>query len=349
MPYRTSMSRTVYLSHPSSLEHDTGTHPERAARIVAIERELEARDWLGLDRLASSPADPHALEAVHSADHVRHVERLCAGGGGFLDVDTVVTPGSWNAALHAAGAGVQLVDLLLAGEAGAGFSAHRPPGHHAEGARAMGFCLFNNVAVAAAHALDSHRLERVAVVDWDVHHGNGTSSIFYASPQVLYVSIHQSPLYPGTGDVDERGSGPGEGFTVNLPVPPGAGDEVFVSLVDHVVVPVLSDYEPQLLLISAGYDAHRRDPLADCEVTERGYAAMTGALRDLARGLGAPLGAFLEGGYDLRALAASVVTTLEVLISERESAGDGPQRPHHPQALAASARLADHWPSLPGA
>jgi acetoin utilization deacetylase AcuC-like enzyme len=346
MPYRTSMSRTVYLSHRSSLAHDTGIHPERAARIVAIERELDARDWLGLDRRESMPASRQALEAVHSADHVRNIERLCAAGGGFLDVDTVVSPGSWEAALHAAGAGVQLVDLLLAGEVGAGFSAHRPPGHHAERARAMGFCLFNNVAIAAQHALDSHRLERVAVVDWDVHHGNGTSAIFYTSPQVLYVSIHQSPLYPGTGDPDERGSGPGEGFTVNLPVTPGAGDELFGSLVDHVVVPVLSDYEPQLLLISAGYDAHRRDPLADCEVTENGYAAMTGAVRDRAGGLGAPVGVFLEGGYDLEALAASVLATLQALIAEPQPAGNGSPRPHHPDALAARARLADRWPSL---
>ncbi|HEV3228141.1 MAG TPA: histone deacetylase [Solirubrobacteraceae bacterium] len=307
------MSGTVYLSHPSSLEHDTGQHPERAARIVAIEQELAARGWLGLDRRLSKAATPQLLERVHAPDHVRAVERLSLAGGGNLDVDTVASRGSWEAALHAAGAGAQLVDLLLDGTAAAGFSAHRPPGHHATRTRAMGFCLFNNIAVAAQHALDSRGVARVAIVDWDVHHGNGTSDIFYASPQVLYISIHQSPLYPGTGDARERGTGAGEGFTLNLPVPPGADDGVFVSLIEDVVIAALAEYEPQLLLVSAGYDAHRRDPLADCDVTEAGYAAMTQALCDAGRQLGAPLGILLEGGYDLDALAGSVAATLETL------------------------------------
>jgi acetoin utilization deacetylase AcuC-like enzyme len=346
------MTGTVYLSHPSSFEHDTGPHPERAARIAAIEEELAARGWLGLDRRLSNPATPQQLEAVHAPEHVRAIERFSLAGGGNIDVDTVASPGSWNAALHAAGAGVQIVDLLLDGTAVAAFSAHRPPGHHAERARAMGFCLFNNVAVAAQHALDAHRLERVAIVDWDVHHGNGTSEIFYASPHVLYISIHQSPLYPGTGAIGERGTGAGLGFTVNLPVAPGADDEVFVSLVEHVVVAVLTEYEPQLLLVSAGYDAHRRDPLAECEVTEAGYAAMTRTLRDVGRQLGAPLGLFLEGGYDLTALAGSVAATLEVLVGGEDSgiggegAVVGAHRSPHSQAVAAAALLADRWTSL---
>src|SRR5205085_1529038 len=164
--------------------------------------------------------------------------------------------------LHAAGGAVRLVDMLLDGAVPTGFSVHRPPGHHATRDRAMGFCLFNNVAVATQHALDRRGLERVLVFDWDVHHGNGTNDIFHASDQVLFISIHQSPLYPGTGPARDAGSGAGEGFTVNLPVPPGSGDALYQSLVEHVVRPLAAAFEPQLILISAGYDAHREDPLA---------------------------------------------------------------------------------------
>ena len=246
----------VFLCHASSLEHDTGAHPESAARIVAIERELAARDWLGFARVRSPAVDREVLEAVHPAAHVAMIERAAAAGGGYIDADTIVSPGSFQAALHAAGGAVDLVDRLLGGAAPAGFSAHRPPGHHAESARAMGFCLFNSVAVAARHALDAHWLERVLIVDWDVHHGNGTNDIFHADPRVLFVSLHQSPLYPGTGGASDLGSGDGLGFTVNLPVSPGSGDAVYGSLVDHVIVPLALQFAPQLVLISAGYDAH---------------------------------------------------------------------------------------------
>src|SRR5205085_5918896 len=215
--------------------------------------------------------------------------------------------------LHAAGGAVRLVDLLLDGAVPTGFSAHRPPGHHATKDRAMGFCLFNNVAVAAQHALDRRGLDRVLIFDWDVHHGNGTNDIFHSSRQVLYVSIHQSPLYPGTGPATDTGSGEGSGFTVNLPVTAGAGDELFSSLVDHVVVPIARSFEPQLVLVSAGYDAHREDPLASCLVTEEGFRTMAAAIVALADDLEAPVGAVLEGGYSLRPLARSVAATMEVL------------------------------------
>jgi acetoin utilization deacetylase AcuC-like enzyme len=338
------MARSVYLRHPSLLAHETGAHPERAARIAAIEDELARHDWLGMERLEAPAVALDVLSAIHPQAYVRGIEELCAAGGGAIDADTVVSEGSYEAALHAAGGAVALVDLLLSGGAASGFSALRPPGHHAEPERAMGFCLFDNVAVAARHALDAHGLERVLVLDWDVHHGNGTNEAFHATPDVLFVSLHQSPLYPGSGPASDVGRGEGVGFTVNLPLAPGAGDARYASLVEHVVVPLARAYGPQLVLISAGFDAHRDDPLAQMRLSEAGFAAMAGAMRRLAAELEAPLGAVLEGGYDLRALAASTLATLRVL-----SAADPPPAEDvrvDPQARTAAARLAERWPAL---
>ncbi|HEY6399476.1 MAG TPA: histone deacetylase, partial [Solirubrobacteraceae bacterium] len=303
----------VFLEHPSSLEHETGPHPERPARIVVIERELERLGWLGYERVSSPAVDRDVLTAVHPERYVATIERFCAAGGGNLDYDTVASSGSFEAALHSAGGAVRLVQMLLDGEARVGFSCHRPPGHHATVSRAMGFCLFNSVAVAATYALQREEVSRVMIVDWDVHHGNGTNDIFHSSDRVLFVSIHEAPLYPGTGPASDVGSGPGEGYTVNLPVPGGTGDAEYRSLVEHVVVPLARAFGPQLLLISAGYDAHREDPLAGCQVTEAGFAGMTRSLLAVASELGSPLGAVLEGGYSLDALARSVAATLEVL------------------------------------
>ena len=292
------MPAPVFLSHPSSLEHDTGAHPERAARIPAIERELAGRDWLGYERVTAEPVSRDTLTAVHPTGYVEAIRALSERGGGMIDADTVASRGSYDAALHAAGAAVGLVDRLLLHEAPTGFSAGRPPGHHAETARAMGFCLFNNVAVAARHAIYAHGLARVLILDWDVHHGNGTNDIFHAVGEILFVSIHQWPLYPGTGAARDVGEGEGEGYTVNLPVPAGAGDDVYASLVDHLVVPLARAHRPQLILLSAGYDAHRDDPLANCEVSDEGYASMARSMRALAAELGVPIGAVLEGGGD---------------------------------------------------
>ncbi|HEV3001344.1 MAG TPA: histone deacetylase, partial [Solirubrobacteraceae bacterium] len=276
------MPPAVLLSHPSSLEHDTGAHPERAARLVAFEDELSARGGLGLARSSSPAASRELLELVHPAAYVDGIERFVAAGGGPLDVDTVCSPGSWRAALHAAGGAAAAVDLLLGGEASFAASVHRPPGHHAEAARAMGFCLFNNVAVAARRALSEFGVGRVLILDWDVHHGNGTNDVFHDTDEVLFVSIHESPLYPGTGPASDVGSGAGEGYTVNVPVPAGSGDETFVSLVSHVVTPLARAYEPGLVLVSAGFDAHSDDPLAGCRVSEEGFAAMAAEVRALA-------------------------------------------------------------------
>jgi acetoin utilization deacetylase AcuC-like enzyme len=334
----------VFLEHPSSLDHDTGSHPEQAPRIIAIDRELEAREWLGYDRVQSPAASREALTAIHPESYVASIERAAAGGGGQIDADTIVSPGSFVAAAHAAGGAVELVDRLLGGTAPGGFSAHRPPGHHAEWARAMGFCLFNNVAVAAQHALDRRGLTRVLILDWDVHHGNGTNDIFHADPRVLFVSIHQSPLYPGTGPAGDTGSGEGAGFTVNLPVAPGSGDAVFASLVAHVAAPLARSYAPQLILISAGYDAHLEDPLADCTVTDAGFAAMAETMRDLGAELETPVGCVLEGGYAPAALARSVAGTMEALAAAPRAAASEPDMV--PEAAGARERLARFWPDL---
>src|SRR3954465_6214133 len=332
------MAAPVLLTHESSLRHDMGPHPERAARIVAIERELEARGGLGGERRGSPPVDMDALLAVHPEEHVRFVRELCAGGGGMIDADTAVSPDSYEAALHAAGGTVEAARLVLDGEAPCAFSAHRPPGHHAEPARAMGFCLFSSVAVAARWAIDSGRAERVIVLDWDVHHGNGTEAVFRESDDVLFVSIHEWPLYPGTGPASDTGSGDGEGYTVNLPVPAGSGDAAYVSLVTHVFAPLARAYEPGLVLVSAGYDAHAEDPLAGCRVSDAGFAAMAAAARGVGAELGVPVAITLEGGYAADALARSVCETLTVFGAEMPP--EPPGLPKHELAVRAIERLA---------
>jgi acetoin utilization deacetylase AcuC-like enzyme len=224
-----------------------------------------------------------------------------------------VVPASWDAALHAAGGACALVDALLSGVAPTGFAALRPPGHHAEPERAMGFCLLSNVAIAARHALATHSVERVLVLDWDVHHGNGTEAAFATSREVLFVSLHQWPFYPGSGALEDVGGGDGAGYTVNLPVPAGSGEDDWLGLVEHVAAPVAREYRPDLILVSAGYDAHRDDPIGGCALDAESFARMARHVHGLAAELGAPAGAVLEGGYDLAAVASSAVATMEGL------------------------------------
>ena len=329
----------VYLRHSSSLEHDTGYgHPERAERIRALEAELERRDWLGWERRDAPPASEEQLLAVHSRAHVDAVRELSAREAAF-DLDTPLSQGSWEAALHAAGGACALVEALLGGGELAGFAALRPPGHHAERARAMGFCLFSNVAVAARHALDALGAERVYILDWDVHHGNGTNAIFHDSREVLFASIHQYPFYPGTGPLSDVGSGPGEGFSLNLPVPGGSREGVFLSLVAHVAASAARQFRPDLILISAGFDAHRDDPVGGCLLETSSYGELARQARALADELGVPVGAVLEGGYDLTALAESVAATMEALAD-----GGAPRTvERHPLAEAATERLGRYW------
>ncbi len=319
----------LYVAHPSSLEHDTGGHPENAGRLRAIETALDEAGWPGLERAQAPAATREQLLRVHSAEHIDAIERFAAAGGGMLDLDTITSEGSFEAALHAAGGSAWAAEQLLAGEDRFAFCALRPPGHHAEAARAMGFCLFNNVAVAASHAIANGGAERVLVLDWDVHHGNGTEAIFAPSDRVLYASIHQWPLYPGTGAADYVGEGEGLGYTVNLPVPPGSGSDEFLSLVQNVVIPIGRAFEPGLIAISAGYDAHRDDPLAECAVDTEAYGEMARTMRLLGDELEVPILLCLEGGYEPEALGASVVATVQGLESDGEPR-KAPARPAQP-------------------
>jgi acetoin utilization deacetylase AcuC-like enzyme len=298
-PYGIRVSQTVWLRHELSLAHEVPRHPERPERIVALERMLEREGWFGCDVRRAPEATREQLLAVHPASHIDFIEELSAKGGGHIDMDTVAMPATYEAAVRSAGGSVALVDALLGGDAACGFAAMRPPGHHAEPRRAMGFCFFGNAGIAARHARAAFGVERVLIVDWDVHHGNGTNAIFWDDPSVLFVSIHEWPLYPGTGPASDVGEGDGEGFTVNLPVPGGSGDETYRSLVDHVVVPLVLSWEPGLVLVSAGFDAHALDPLATCRVSERGYAEMTASLRRACGAVGAyGVGGGVDAGLD---------------------------------------------------
>ncbi len=307
----------LLFRHRASFGHETGAHPENAGRIAAIERALDDAGWAGLEPNESPGASHEMLARVHRPEHIERIEGLCASGGGFIDADTLATEGSWEAALRAAGAAAAGAERLLGDGEGFAFCMHRPPGHHAESDRAMGFCLLNSAAVGAAHAIAACGARRVLVFDWDVHHGNGTAEILESRDDVLFVSIHQSPLYPGTGAASEIGTGAGEGLTVNLPVPAGSGGAEYVGLAQHVVAPLGRRFAPDLIVISAGYDAHADDPLAGCELTTADFGEMAASVRDLGSELGAPVLACLEGGYEPEALAASVLATVRALGGDR--------------------------------
>jgi acetoin utilization deacetylase AcuC-like enzyme len=310
----------LFFSHLACLEHDPGQglpgHPERPERLRAIEAALAERDWLGWERREAPAASEGELLLVHPREHVEGIRDLCRSGGGAIDLDTFAGPDSYEAALRAAGGACAMVRALLTGEARVGFSAGRPPGHHAETSRAMGFCLFDNIAVAAALAIAELGLERVFILDWDVHHGNGTAEIFHRRDDVLFASIHQGGIFPGTGAREDTGAGPGEGCTINLPVPAGSEEGLWLSLLEEEVLPAAERFEPQLVLISAGFDAHRDDPLAECRLEGSSFGRMAAMVRGAAAGWDVPVGAVLEGGYDLGALADSVVATMSALAAE---------------------------------
>jgi len=335
----------LYFNHPACLEHDPGVymprHPDTPERLLAIERLLAANDWLGWEQREAPPARESQLELIHSARHVERIKDLALAGGGAVDPDTFVGKASYRAALHAAGGACEMARALLARERPVGFCGVRPAGHHAEADRAMGFCLFNNVAIAAEFAIRELGARRVFILDWDVHHGNGTAEAFRRRPDVLFVSIHQSAIYPGSGAMGDVGSGAGEGYTINLPVPAGSEEDLWLSLIEHIVIPAAQAFEPDLVLISAGFDAHRKDPLADCRLETASFAEMARHVRDLARQRGAPLGAILEGGYEPVALADCVQQTLAAL------SGDEPARSAAPEALLtsrAAAQVSHYWP-----
>ena len=291
--------------HPLFEGHDPGYgHPERPARYAAVERAVAAA---GAPVESAVGAPRGDLEQVHDATYLSAVERLAAAGGGHLDPDTAVNDASFRAAALASGAALAAVDAVIDGEIERAFCGGRPPGPHAVRARAMGFCLINHAAVAAAHARRSSAA-RVAILDWDAHHGNGTQAIFYDDPSVLYVSLHQWPFYPGTGAADQRGAGAGMGATVNVPVPAGIGEADYLELFDQVALPAVRSFAPDLLIVSAGFDAHRDDPLCSLGLTSGAFARMTESVADIGSGQ-----VFvLEGGYDLDALEESVLAVLTI-------------------------------------
>ena len=326
---------TLILTDRRFLAHDAGAgHPESPERLRAILTDLERAPPDGIVFEAPRAATDAEIDAVHARAHRELLQRL-AGRRARLDADTATSEGSWEAAALSAGAAVGAVEAVWSGRANAAFALVRPPGHHAEAERAMGFCLLNNAAIAAEAARRAGA-RRVLVLDWDVHHGNGTQHIFAARDDVMYMSAHQYPFYPGTGAPTEVGTGAGRGFTVNCAMPAGQGDADYGAVFHDLFLPAARAFAPDLVLVSAGFDPHERDPLADMHVTERGFAAMATAMAALAAdSCGGKLVLLLEGGYDLAALPASVRACLEILAGRREAfpTGVGAEAP---RAVAAT-------------
>jgi acetoin utilization deacetylase AcuC-like enzyme len=305
--------------------HDAGddthraphVHPERPERTRAVLgalRSSASHAALDFERAVAAPRA--ALTRVHTAGHVTRVERLCAAGGGWLDDDTYATAQSFDVAARAVGAAVRAARAAADGVCTAAFAVCRPPGHHAESDRAMGFCLFDQVAVAADDLVHSGRAARVFVLDFDVHHGNGTQEIFWERGDVFYASLHQSPCYPGTGHAHERGAGDGVGATLNLPLPPGSGSDAWLAALDEAVLPAIERFAPDVLLFSAGFDAHRADPLAECRLESATYHELTRRVLDAARpSTRGRVASVLEGGYDLAALGESALAHVEALLA----------------------------------
>ena len=303
------------------LSHHEWQHPERPERLQAVRRVLtESGLHDEIEWRTVRPATQEAILAVHDPQVWKHVQRLSVQGGGRIDADTYVNAYSFEAALHAAGATIQAMEDALNGIE-LPFALVRPPGHHATPYRSMGFCLFNNVAIAAQIARLQHGVERVAILDWDVHHGNGTQDIFYEDPNVLFISLHQYPFYPGTGHWEQMGRGDGYGTTLNVPMRAGAGDATYLHTFENVIVPALDAFQPSLILLSAGFDAHWRDPLAGIHLTINGYHQLASRLREAAQNLHVPVAVVLEGGYDLDAIAFGWYATMLGLL-ERPLAAD---------------------------
>lgn len=347
------------VSHPAFARHDTGEHPECAARWERAWALLQALAYVDssvgapLAIVVPMPIEPEILAWVHPPAHAARIAAFCAAGGGRIDEDTVACPASYDVALLSAGAAIAGVQAVAGMGGRRSVVLCRPPGHHALADRTMGFCFFNNAALAARYAQRKLGLTRIAVIDWDVHHGNGTEAIFYDDPSVLYVSTHQTPNWPGTGECQDIGLGAGAGYTLNVPLPIGTGDDGFRLAFDTVIRPVVKAFEPDLIIVSAGYDAHWCDPLGQMGLTVNGYAALTREVMAWADAwCDGRLVLLMEGGYHLEALAHSLVASVQVLRGGPVSDPLGPSPYAEPRgdlvrAIAASqAALAPYWPAL---
>jgi acetoin utilization deacetylase AcuC-like enzyme len=313
---------TGYVYDPLYLEHDSSTHPENKRRLEQTLAHLQEAGFLSrMQPITARDATLDELSAVHQPGYIERVQRTADRGGGWLDPDTYVGSRSFEAAVRAVGGLLAAVQAVLDGEVDNAFALVRPPGHHALASRGMGFCLFNNVAVGARYGLQEHNLQRVLIVDYDLHHGNGTQDAFYDDAEVMYFSAHQFPYYPGTGHWKEIGRGAGEGYTVNVPLPSGVGDDGYQRVFNQVLAPIADKYRPQLILASAGYDGHWRDPLGMMELSVSGYASLAGRLVELAAQLcEGRIVLTLEGGYNLQALANCIAATFSMLLGDEDVA-----------------------------
>jgi len=305
-----------FVYDPIYLEHDTGQHPENTKRLEAIISHLERTGLKQqLTLIRPRAASIEELSLVHDEQYISHIRDVAQKGGGWLGADTVMSSSSYEAALYAAGGVIRATEAVMNGEVNSAFALVRPPGHHATYEQAMGFCLFNNVAIATKCALANYKLERILIVDFDVHHGNGTQAAFYDNPHVLYISTHEYPFYPGTGSIEETGSGAAEGATINIPLPAGSGDTEYLEVFEQIIVPAAIRFKPQFILVSAGYDTHWADELALMQVSVTGFAQIVKVIKGLADELcNGRLVLSLEGGYNLNALAVSIKATFDVLL-----------------------------------
>lgn len=353
-PEKEETAQVGLVLQPGNERHDTGSHPENPRRFPPVlERLRESDDWA---RLRVENAQPAAVEDIlraHSEQHVELIRQAAADGPTWIDGDTVALPDSFEVALDAAGGAIRAVEMVSGDDAlPAAFALIRPPGHHATRDRAMGFCLFNSIAVAARHARERLGISRVAILDWDVHHGNGTQDILYGDPSILFISTHQWPLYPGTGWLDETGAGEGDGFTVNLPMPPGSGDAEHLEAFETVIRPILEQFDPGLILVSAGQDGHVADPLSSQQVTVAGYHGLAAATAAFARERGIGVAAMQEGGYNpetLPRLDHAIITGLGGFTPDLAE----PDRPSDPGDIGWTERLEEirriqrrHWSGI---